>query len=168
MHQINMISLLHKITHLLLPLGLKLWCLPLILKLQPKLVVKTMEEELQVLQENHIWDMVSCPSVVKPIGCKWIYTIKLKFDGSLEQYKGLLWWFLVINKKLEWIMNMNRHLLLWLRWLLLVCAPQWWPLLHMDVKNFFYMDIWEKIFMTSPQGLLVTPSYDGCCSKQTL
>jgi len=74
-----------------------------------------MEEELQVLQENHIWDMVSCPSVVKPIGCKWIYTIKLKFDGSLEQYKGLLWWFLVINKKLEWIMNMNRHLLLWLR-----------------------------------------------------
>lgn len=31
--------------------------------------VKAMDEELQALQENHTWDIVSCPSGVKPIGC---------------------------------------------------------------------------------------------------
>lgn len=49
-----------------------------------------MEEELQIIKENHIWDMVPCPSDIKPIECIWIYTIKLKSDGSLERYKASL------------------------------------------------------------------------------
>jgi hypothetical protein len=31
---------------------------------------KAMQKELQALQNNHILDLVSCPPVVKPIGCK--------------------------------------------------------------------------------------------------
>jgi hypothetical protein len=29
-----------------------------------------MQEELCALQDNHTWDLVSCPLSVKPIGCK--------------------------------------------------------------------------------------------------
>lgn len=32
-----------------------------------------MKEELDALDQNHTWDIVDCPSTVKPIGCKWIY-----------------------------------------------------------------------------------------------
>jgi transposase InsO family protein len=32
--------------------------------------IKAMNEELQALQENFTWDIVSCPPDVKPIGCK--------------------------------------------------------------------------------------------------
>jgi hypothetical protein len=49
-----------------------------------------MEEELQALQDNHTWDVVPCPSNVKAIGCKWVYSIKLHFDGTLDQYKAQL------------------------------------------------------------------------------
>ena len=47
---------------------------------------KAMEAELQALEENHTWDIVSCPPNVKPIGSKWVYTVKLKSDGSLDRY----------------------------------------------------------------------------------
>lgn len=49
-----------------------------------------MKEELDALQQNHTWDIVPCASNIKPIGCKWIYFIKLKSDGSLDCYKARL------------------------------------------------------------------------------
>ena len=49
-----------------------------------------MKEELDALQDNHTWEVVSCPPTIKPIRCKWVFSIKLKFDGSLDQYKARL------------------------------------------------------------------------------
>ena len=49
-----------------------------------------MEEELSALQQNQTWVTVPCPSSVKPIGSKWVYSIKLKADGTLDRYKARL------------------------------------------------------------------------------
>ena len=48
---------------------------------------ESMQEELQALQENHPKDIVPCPTGVKPIGYKWINSIKLRSDCSLDSYK---------------------------------------------------------------------------------
>ena len=42
------------------------------------------------LKENDSWGIVSCPSNVCPIGCKWVYSIKLRSDGTLDRYKARL------------------------------------------------------------------------------
>ena len=34
--------------------------------------------------------MLSRPVGVKPIGCKWIFSLKLKSDGTLDRYKARL------------------------------------------------------------------------------
>lgn len=49
-----------------------------------------MKEELDALQQNNTWEIVLCPMQVRPIGCKWIYLVKLKAERSLEGYKARL------------------------------------------------------------------------------
>ena len=45
---------------------------------------EAMEEELLVLKENDTWDIISCPSNVRPGRCKWVYSIKLHSGGTLD------------------------------------------------------------------------------------
>jgi hypothetical protein len=45
---------------------------------------QAMQAEIQALQDNHTWDLVTYPSGVKPIGCKWVYSIKFRSNGSLD------------------------------------------------------------------------------------
>lgn len=51
---------------------------------------KAMQEELKAVDINDTWDLVPWPKDVTPIGCKWVYTFKLKVDGSIDRYKARL------------------------------------------------------------------------------
>ena len=49
-----------------------------------------MKEELDALTKNHTWDLVTLPPGQSVVGCKWIYKIKTRFDGSIKHYKTRL------------------------------------------------------------------------------
>ncbi|BBG95720.1 transposable element gene [Prunus dulcis] len=49
-----------------------------------------MTAELEALQHNNTWSLVPLPVGHKPIGCKWVYKIKYKSDGTIERYKARL------------------------------------------------------------------------------
>ena len=49
-----------------------------------------MKEELDALTKNHTWDLVTLPPRQSMVGCKWIYKIKTRSDGSIERYKTRL------------------------------------------------------------------------------
>jgi hypothetical protein len=42
------------------------------------------------LKANDTWIVTDLPAGKQPIGCKWMYKVKLKADGSLERYKARL------------------------------------------------------------------------------
>ena len=49
-----------------------------------------MEEELRALEVNQTWDIVNLPPMKKPIGCRWVFTVKYLSDGNIERYKARL------------------------------------------------------------------------------
>ena len=46
-----------------------------------------MNEEYKSMQDNKVWELVSLPEGVKPIGCKWIFKTKWDANGNVERYK---------------------------------------------------------------------------------
>jgi hypothetical protein len=51
---------------------------------------KAMDEEIAALKSNNTWQTMPLPPHAHAIGCKWIYKVKLKSDGSIERYKARL------------------------------------------------------------------------------
>ena len=49
-----------------------------------------MAEKLAALERTSTWDLISLPTQVTPITCKWVHKIKTRFDGSFESYKARL------------------------------------------------------------------------------
>lgn len=47
-------------------------------------------EEMRALEKNNTWKMVDLPKDKKTVGCKCVFTVKYKLDGSLEKYKARL------------------------------------------------------------------------------
>ena len=52
--------------------------------------IQAMNDEITALKENNTWSLVDLPPGKKPIGCKWVYKIKLKADGTIERFKARL------------------------------------------------------------------------------
>ena len=46
--------------------------------------------EIVALEANNTWTLTLFPTSKKLIGCKWVYKIKYKADGSIERYKARL------------------------------------------------------------------------------
>ncbi|CAL8998460.1 unnamed protein product [Prunus brigantina] len=39
---------------------------------------------------NNTWDIVNLPKGTKPVGCRWVFTVKYNADGTVERYKARL------------------------------------------------------------------------------
>ncbi len=49
-----------------------------------------MASEISTLEQNQTWKLMDLPQGKTPIGCKWVYRIKYKADGTIERYKARL------------------------------------------------------------------------------
>ena len=76
-----------------------------------------MEEELDLIEKNETWEMVTPLPGCKPIGLKWVYKIKRNSHGDIVRYKDkekLSWWPKNMFKSLA--LTTNKFLLQWREW----------------------------------------------------
>lgn len=115
-----------------------------------------MHAELEALQQNNTWSMVPLPIGHKPIGCKWVYKIKYKSDGTIERYKARL-----VAKGYTQVEGIDYQetfsptaKLTTLRCLITVAAARNWFIHQLDVQNaFLHGDLHEVVYMEPPPGL---------------
>lgn len=46
-----------------------------------------MIEEMNALEKNSTWELVDLPREHTTVGCKWVFTVKLKLDGDQKKRK---------------------------------------------------------------------------------
>lgn len=49
-----------------------------------------MQDEMESMKENQVWDLIDLPPEPQTISKKWVLKIKRKVDGSIERYKARL------------------------------------------------------------------------------
>ena len=117
-----------------------------------------MKEELDALSKNHTWVLVTLPLGKSVVGCKWIYKIKTRSDGSIERYRARL---AAKGFTQEYGIDYEETFapvarISSIRALLAVAAASKWDLFQMDVKNAFLNgDLSEEVYMQPPPGLSV-------------
>jgi len=121
-----------------------------------------MNKELATFQWTHTYDLVPMPPGTNSISYKWIYKIKIKFDGFVEWYKArliargfILRYGIDYEETFSPVAKMTS-----IRTLIALDVARWWPLYQMDIKNTFLNgDISEIVYMQPPSGVSAPPGH---------
>ena len=116
-----------------------------------------MEEEMDSLAENNTWDLVQLPEGRNVVGCKWVFKLKWKVDGSIERYKATL-----VAKRYSQVEGIDFHeifspvvKLVSIHNVLALTTLLNFELEQLDVeKTFLRGDLNEQIYMEQPQGFV--------------
>jgi hypothetical protein len=115
-----------------------------------------MNSEYQALMNNKTWRLVpSPPKGTNVIGCKWVYKIKHKSDGTIDRYKARL-----VAKEFKQRYGIDYEdtfspivKAATIRLVLSLAVSRGWSLRQLDVQNTFLHGVLEEeVYMHQPLG----------------
>ncbi|PRQ16261.1 putative RNA-directed DNA polymerase [Rosa chinensis] len=116
-----------------------------------------MTEEINALLKNNTWTLVPPSSSQNTVGCKWVFRVKRKSDGSIERYKARL-----VAKGFHQQQGIDYGETYspvikpaTIRTVLSIAVSRGWSLRQLDVKNaFLHGVLTEDVYMVQPPGFV--------------
>ncbi|MFS7918608.1 putative RNA-directed DNA polymerase [Helianthus anomalus] len=116
---------------------------------------KAMETEMEALKKNNTWEKCTLPPGKKPVGCRWVFSVKHRPDGTIERYKARLvakgytqTYGIDYSETFSPVAKIDT-----IRVLFSIAANKGWPLHQFDVKNaFLHGELNEEVYMDAPPG----------------
>ncbi|KAH9717292.1 retrovirus-related pol polyprotein from transposon RE1 [Citrus sinensis] len=117
---------------------------------------KAVQDEVTALEKNRTWVITDLPAGKRPVGCRWIFTIKHKADGSIERLKARLVakgftqsYGIDYQETFAPVVKLNT-----IRVLLSLATNFDWSLHQLDIKNAFLNgDLEEEVYIEVPHGI---------------
>ncbi|UYV75014.1 hypothetical protein LAZ67_12002096, partial [Cordylochernes scorpioides] len=140
-------------------------------KIEREKWLQAMNEELNSLEKNNVWELTPLPKDKKIIGCKWTYKQKLNSKGEIERYKARL----VakgFNQKFgrdyeETFAPIVKHSTI--RAFLAASVYKGMQVIHLDVKTaFLHGDLDKELYMELPEGLHTKQTNKVCKLKKAI
>ncbi|KAA0054163.1 Cysteine-rich RLK (RECEPTOR-like protein kinase) 8 [Cucumis melo var. makuwa] len=127
-------------------------------------------EEIKALEKNNTWEICALPKGHKLVGCKWVFTLKYKADGTLDRHKARLvakgftqTYGVDYSKTFSPVAKLNTVRVL------SVAVNKDWPLYQLDVKNAFLNgDLVEEVYMSPPPGFEAQFGQQVCKLQKSL
>ena len=116
---------------------------------------EAMNQEMESMYSNSVWELVDLPEGFRPIGNKWIYKRKKGADGKVETYKARLVAKCYTKKEgVDYEETFSPVAMLKsIRILLSMAASLDYEIWQMDVKTAFLNgNLDEEIYMSQPEG----------------
>ena len=118
---------------------------------------QAMHTEYQAIIDNNTWSLVRKNETMNIIGCRWIFKLKFKSDGSIDRYKA---WLVAKGYAQEdgfdYIDTFYPIVkITTVRLLLCITISQNWHIHQLDVSNtFLHGDLTEQLYMSQPLGFI--------------
>jgi hypothetical protein len=122
-----------------------------------------MLEDIESIESNKTWQLVTLPRGHRPIGLKWVYKLKKDAVGKVVKHKVRL----VAKGHIqqqgvdfdEVFTPITR--IEFVRLLLALVAQEGWPVHHMDVKfTFLNGELVEEMYVRQPPGFIIDKQED--------
>ena len=111
---------------------------------------QAMVEEMTALHSSGTWDLVTLPASKTPVGCRWVYTIKIGPDDRVDHLKDQL-----VAKGYTQVYGYDYYdtfslvaKIAYIHLLLSMDVMQSWPLYQLDIKNaFLHGGLAKEVYM---------------------
>ena len=116
-----------------------------------------MMDEMQALDDNGTWDLVSLPIGKKAIGFRWVFAVKFNLDGSISRLKARhVAKGYAQNYGIDYSSTFSPVAKLTsIRLFISFVASYDWDLHRLDIKNvFLYGDLQEEVHIEQPPGFV--------------